>query len=346
MAVARHLELVVPGLLGPVTDADAVARLRPELPALAWLLARSDPATATAPETLAPIFDAFGVSGPDWPAAAPARLGEADGNSLDPGDRWWVRADPVHLRVDTTHARLFGTYALDLQADESAALIGRLNKLYANDGLVFEAPAPDRWYIGCPRASDLRAVTPDRVAGRNVDAFMPEGDDARGWRAWLNEVQMLLHDAPVNTDRERRGALPVNSVWLWGGGQCPSVSAGPDRVYAGEPVAVGLARLRGIPAESLGAAPWTGQWPTGDTLAFDARAGDPLVHGEIEAWLECLAALERERIAPVAEALRTGYLDTLTLAPGNGRRFRVTHRGLRRFWRRSRAWTDWLGTET
>ena len=278
MAAVRHLELVVPGLLGPVTDADAVARLRPDLPAL---LARADPVRGTAPESLAPIFDAFGISGPDWPAAAPARLGEADGNSVRLGERWWVRADPVHLRVDTTHARLFGAWALDLRAEESAALIERLNELYAGDGLVFEAPAPDRWYIACPRPSDLRAVTPDRVAGRNVDAFMPTGSDARAWRAWLNEVQMLLHDAPVNADRERRGALPVNSVWLWGGGQCPAVSDGPDRVYADEPVAVGLARLAGIPGESTGAAPWSGQWPEGNTLAVDARAVDPLVHGEM-----------------------------------------------------------------
>lgn len=345
MATSRHLELAVPGLLGPVTDADAVARLGLELPTLAWLLARADGAAGTGHESLAPVFDAFGVPGPDWPAAATARVGEADGHSVRLGERWWVRADPVHLRVDTTHARLFGAYALDLQADESAALIERLNGLFADDGLVFEAPAPDRWYIGCPRASDLRAVTPDRVAGRNVDAFMPEGSDARAWRAWLNEVQMLLHDAPVNQDRERRGALPVNSVWLWGGGQCPAVSVGPERVYADEPVAVGLARLAGTAGEPTGAAPWTGAWPAGNTLAVDARAVEPLVHGEIETWLECLAALERDRFVPLARGLRQGDLDTLTIAVGDGRRFRVTRPGLRRFWRRNRPWTDWLGAD-
>lgn len=346
MAPTRHLELVVPGLLGPVTDVDAVARLRPELPALAWLMARADPAAATAPESLAPVFDAFGVPGPDWPAAALARLGEADGDTVRLGERWWVRADPVHLRVDTTHARLFGPWSLELQADEAAALIERLNGLYADDGLVFEAPAPDRWYIGCPRSSDLRAVTLDRVAGRNVDAFMPEGRDAQAWRAWLNELQMLLHDAPVNTARERSGAFPVNSVWVWGGGPCPGVTAGPERVYADEPVALGLARLAGIPAASVDAAPWAGGWPERNTLAVDARAGDPLVHGEIETWLERLGALERDRIAPLARALREGRLDVLTIAPGDGRRFRITRRGLRRFWRRSRPWTDWLGTDT
>ena len=345
MATSRDLELAVPGLLGPVTDADAVARLGLELPTLAWLLARADGAAGTGHQSLAPVFDAFGVSGPDWPAAATARIGEADGVSVRLGERWWVRADPVHLRVDTTHARLFGAYALDLQADESAALIERLHGLFADDGLVFEAPAPARWYIGCPRAPDLRAVTPDRVAGRNVDAFMPEGRDARAWRAWLNEVQMLLHDAPVNQDRERRGALPVNSVWLWGGGQCPAVSVGPERVYADEPVAVGLARLAGIAGEPTGAAPWTGAWPAGNTLAVDARAVEPLVHGEIETWLECLAALERDRFVPLARGLRQGDLDTLTIAVGDGRRFRVTRPGLRRFWRRNRPWTDWLGAD-
>lgn len=346
MAASRHLQLIVPGLLGPVTDADAVARLRPELPALARLLARSDPAAGTSPESLAPVFDAFGIPGPFWPAAAAARVGEIDGDSVELGERWWIRADPVHLRVDMTHARLFGGYALDLQPEESAVLIERLNDLYAQDGLVFEAPAPDRWYIGCPRPSDLRAVTPDRVAGRNVDAFMPEGDDARAWRAWLNEVQMLLHDAPVNTARERRGALPVNSVWLWGGGQCPEITCAPERVHADEPVARGLAYLAGIPSLALTEAPWTGDWPEHSTLLFDGRARDPLVHGEIETWLERLDMLEREWIAPLMERLHGGSLKSVMLAPGDGRRFRITRGGLRRFWRRQRAWTDWLGTDT
>lgn len=346
MSRSRRLEFVVPGLLGPVTDADAVARLGLEVPSLARLLSRADAGTATRAEALAPVFEAFGVSGPDWPVAAVARLGESDGAGIGQGDRWWVRADPVHLRVDTTHARLFGGYALGLTAEETASLIERLNALYADDGLQFEAPAPDRWYIACPRASDLRVAPPDRVAGRNVDAFMPEGEDARAWRAWLNEVQMLLHEAPVNREREQRGALPVNSVWVWGGGRCPDIDAAPDRVWADEPAALGLARLAGIETADVPERPPTGAWPDGQTLVVDTRARDALVHGEIEAWLEHLAALERDWFAPLLAALQRGRMEHITLSPGDGRRLDVTRAGLRRFWRRNRSWTHWLGGDS
>jgi hypothetical protein len=35
-------------------------------------------------------------------------------------------------------------------------------------------------------------------------------------RSLVNELQMLLHEHPVNEGRAARGLPPVNSVWLWG----------------------------------------------------------------------------------------------------------------------------------
>lgn len=345
MKPSRRLELVVPCLLGPVTDADAVARLQPALPALAECLARGDRLAETGDDGLAPVFGAFGFGPAERPAAAVSRHGEADAERIATTDHWWLRADPVHLRVDTTHARLFGGYALQLESDEADRLVERLNAFFAEDGLVFEAPAADRWYLALERAQDLQVQPPDRVAGRNVDAFMPEGEDARAWRAWLNEVQMLLHDAPVNAERERRGALPVNSLWVWGGGSAPRPGEGPARVWSDDPVARGLARLAGVAVDRPPAHAPPGDWPAGTTLVMEPAAREALVHGDIEGWLECLAALERHWFAPALDALRARRLDELVIAPSDGRRFRVRRGALRRFWRRRRPWTHWLRSE-
>ncbi len=341
MSQARRLELVVPGLLGPVTDADAVARLQPDMPVLAELLARADRRDEAGDDGLAPVFAAFACADAGRPAAAASRLGEHDGEAVA-SRRWWLRADPVHLRVDTTHARLFAGYALELDEDEAARLVERLNAFFAADGLVFEAPVADRWYLGLEQPQDLHVQPPDRVAGRNVDAFMPEGEDARAWRAWLNEVQMLLHDAPVNSERAARGALPVNSLWVWGGGFAPAVAGAPARVWAHDPVALGLGRLAGAAVQPLPERASDRAWPQGTTLAVDTGARDALVHGDIEVWLQRLASLERDWLAPVAAALRARRLDELVLAPADGRRFRLRRKALHRFWRRRRAWTHWL----
>ena len=343
MPSPRRLELVVPGLLGPVTDADAVARLGLDLPILGRLLARARLRVDPDADGEGALLRPFGIAGPPWPTAAAARAGEVD--DADPGERWWLRADPVHLRVDTTHARLFGAHALDLSVDETAALVARLNEFFAADGLAFEAPAPDRWYLGFERAFDLDTHAPERVAGRNVDPFLPTGADARAWRSWLNEVQMLLHDAPLNAQRERRGALPVNSVWLWGGGIAPAAGTAPAHVWSDEPVTRGLARRAGVAWQRRPDGPGEVAFEPGTSLLVESGLVGPLVHGDIEGWLERLARLDRIWLSSLLERLRHGRLDRLDIVPGDGRRFTVTRVDLRRFWRRPRPWTRWLKEE-
>jgi len=50
---------------------------------------------------------------------------------------------------------------------------------------------------------------------------MPQGTDAMRCQAILNQVQMLLHEHPVNQMREVVEQVPVNSIWLSG---CASAS--------------------------------------------------------------------------------------------------------------------------
>lgn len=350
MAESRRLLLIVPGLLGPVPDPGALAALAPELPALGRLLSRADCERDGILGGEASICAAFGIEGPPWPVAAAARAGEDVSFDEQAAQRWWLRADPVHLRVDSSNARLFAGYALRLQAAEADQLVATLNAHFAADGLCFEAPAPDRWYLSLDQPAGLTTHSPAEVAGRNVDSFMPAGEDARVWRTRLNEAQMLLHEAEANSARERAGALPVNSIWLWGGGWTPRPSSGPGHVLADDALTRGLARLAASASaadreQSLGELPAHGvDWqPTaGTTLAVDWGLRDPLIHGEPEVWLEAIQRLEQDWFSPLLNRLQAGAFDELEMRPGDGRRFVISRRRLRRFWRRGRAWSSWL----
>ncbi len=177
MPATRRLQLIVPGLLGPVPDPQAMATLAPHCPALARLLARAQGTRDGVAGGEAAVCAAFGLAGPPWPVAAAARAGEAD---QVPVDRlWWLRADPVHLRIDTSQARLFAGYALDLQAQEAHQLVEALNAHFAVDGLHFEAPAPDRWYLGLDAAAEIDTYAPADVVGRRRcrPATMPESGE-------------------------------------------------------------------------------------------------------------------------------------------------------------------------
>jgi hypothetical protein len=160
------------------------------------------------------------------------------------------------------------------------------------------------------------------LAGKDIDAHLPGAP----WPALLNEIQMALHEHPVNERRE----VPVNSVWLWGAGALPASAAGPWRsVTADEPVALGLARLAGIRHRSppRTAHAWLAEMP---------EDGHHLV--ALEA---AHATLEADWFAPLLAALKSGRIGLLTLhAPEAGLTFEIARPDLRRFWRRARAVAD------
>jgi hypothetical protein len=343
MPSQRRARLIFPGLLGPVSDPNTVARIAQPLPALSRYLTRARRRDDAIADGEGATCAAFGVKGPPWPVASAARHGEAAPPAHGEAGSW-LRLDPVHLRVDANHARLFGPYVLDVTADEADALVGRLNEHLAADALQLEAPAPQRWYLPLAASPDLRTTPLPFVAGRNVNMFLPSGGDAGRWRGWLTELQMLLHDAPTNTARERAGRLPVNSVWAWGEGPAPRASAAPEAVLADEPLPRGLAALAGAQAFDLPTQAPT-DWLEGSTLVVDSSAREPLIHGEIEGWLEALSRIDAQWLEPVWAALVEGRLDAVELEAGDGRCFEATRAARYRFWRRERPWHTWLARE-
>ncbi|MDE0455740.1 MAG: hypothetical protein OXI15_00480, partial [Chromatiales bacterium] len=233
-----ELVLLVPGLLGPAVggsgDREAAQALVAglDLDALDRLLARAGHATKAAPaaddslEALA--FRAFGhlapPAGADWPVAALTALVDA---CADQGCGFRLRADPVHLRADIDDLVLFDASDIDLSPDEAVALARTVNDALGPHGPRIDAAHPHRWYVA-PDAPARIATTPlSRAAGARVSEALPRGPDAARWHRWMNEVQMALHECPVNVERERRGAVPVNSVWVWGAGSLPPAGDAP-----------------------------------------------------------------------------------------------------------------------
>jgi hypothetical protein len=181
------------------------------------------------------------------------------------------------------------------------------------------------------------------IAGEDVNAHLPSGQGASRWHALLNEIQMVLHAAPENEARERRGEPPVNSVWLWGAGVLPGGARAPWRsVSADDPVAIGLARLAGVVqhrlADDLQA--WIARAPEdGRHLIVLEQLREPHALGEGQRYAEQLQALEARWFEPLLAALRRGRIGMVTIHVPDGAQASSceTIRGdLRRFWRRAR----------
>ena len=136
----------------------------------------------------------------------------------------WIT--PCHWRVATDHVTMAHPRQLELDAEESQALLAAMQPFFQHDGIALEYDAPTRWLARGEVFRDLATASLDRVVGRTIDEWMPRAPQARLLRRLQQEMQMLLYTHEINEARGRTGLLPVNSFWVSGtGALAPSAAA-------------------------------------------------------------------------------------------------------------------------
>lgn len=329
-----QIHLVLPGLLWPsATLLGPAADLA--LPGLHQLLGFGQRHITDFEPFDRQIAHLFGLDADPLPLGTLRRLGEPDTMPVidDDAGGEWLCADPVNLSFAREHLLLGEFPADDISAAEADELIAALNENFADIGR-FDASTPTRWYVHLAQPTRARLFPLHDVVGRPIKHFLPEGDDARLWQRTLNEVQIVLHNHPVSQAREAAGRRPVNSLWFWGAGQMETAPRAPmAAIQASDPVSIGLARASGAPIT----APDVSRALAQDTLVVLDTLRRPSLQLDLGAWREGLVALERDWFAPLAQALRGGRLQQLTLsAPGDRStlQLRAGARDHWRFWRK------------
>ncbi|MGQ9686019.1 MAG: hypothetical protein ACUVT2_06895 [Thiobacillaceae bacterium] len=296
----RRLHILLDGLPGPDDPAGWLDR---HAPSLHTLLARGRalPGETSLSRALA---REFGL-GPDLPIA-PHTLA-MDG--LSPDDALWLRADPVCIQFHQDQLVPLGPERLDVQRDEADALIADLQGHFAAEGLVFHAPVPQRWYLRLNEGEALPEAEPlDAVEGLPLQYHLPRGPAAAVWHRRLNEVQMLLHDHPVNRAREADGRWPINGVWFWGGGRHVPLAPPPlKRLAARHVLAQALAGAAGMHCAE----------PEGLDALLGAEAAMVILElpawGDAERLTQALQQTEQRWFRPALSALRRGAIRSLGL---------------------------------
>ncbi|MDO8413281.1 MAG: phosphoglycerate mutase, partial [Gallionellaceae bacterium] len=166
--------------------------------------------------------------------------------------------------------------------------------------------------------------------------YLPQGPDALRWNKVFNEIQMLFFDHAVNRAREARGELPVNSVWLWGGGVLAQLRSPFSRVYGDSPLAAAFAQAANIPYT---ADRFTGLGNDGTVLIVWEDLRRALQQGDFYGWREAVQRLEKNVIAPLWQALAAGRIAQLTvdiLNTGSACRLELTRANVWKLWCRSK----------
>jgi hypothetical protein len=195
----------------------ALPRFAPDHP-LRQLLLRADRLADGSTGYLDGLGDHFPGAGSPLPAAALTR----DYLSGDAAGHGWLSADPAWVQPDINGVRLLACGQMQLSMADAQALAAPLNPVFGDAGMLLEITAPDRWHLRLARDSPLPAfAAPEQAMGEDLAQHLPQGPQGKRWRMLLNEVQILLHQHPLNAQRRAQGQSPVNSVWLWGGGVLP-----------------------------------------------------------------------------------------------------------------------------
>jgi hypothetical protein len=169
----------------------------------------------------------------------------------------WALMTPVHLAVGSDGVDVLPPAALNLSESDATRFVALLRELWPeNEGWQWRLLDAQRWAIGHATALDgLSAASFERAAGRPIEPWLPE---SRTLRRWQNEAQMLMHGHALNAEREARGELVVNSVWI-----------------------ADIGRSNGRRAD----------------VTVDARLTEPLLNGDLAAWAEAWQRLDAGPLA-------------------------------------------------
>ncbi|GAA5183658.1 hypothetical protein GCM10025771_35780 [Niveibacterium umoris] len=306
-----HATIVLPGLRYEAPD--AISALRSiSLPGLSWLVGHSRLSTGTTSTSTRAFASTFGMQKAG--TAVLRRAGEA-GLPLPQAGEIWLCADPVGLHFARDQMILTDPRTLALSQDETVAL-GSALRVALKDVGDFTLVTPERGYLKLREPAQVRFSDLLDVAGRPVALFLPEGDDTKRWGRIVNEVQVSLHDHPVNRARENTGSRLVNSLWFWGEGplegEAKSTAA---RVFSDNPVGSGLARLAGKDAAPLTEFATTPA--DGDSLLLIDALDAPARFRDTTRWLDALIVLEAQLFAPLAAQMQRREIKQARItAPG------------------------------
>lgn len=291
---------------------------------------------------------------PSAPVSAAGCIGTLAGEADSERGGVWLHAEPVHFVAGMNRLTFLGLEgAARVTGAERAALQSLLADHLQASGLALRVC--DDWLIHSPRPVSVQTSCPDAAAANELEEVMPRGADASRLRRLMTELQMLLHEHPVNQARARRDLPAINSIWLWGAGAMPLArgSATPLPVALGQSAFLrGLYQLQSQECQSPQAGARAVQPVPGDGSDLAAVAAPRVVAviesgdlrgGDLEAAGDELAevdALEQRWLAPLARALAAGKLGRLDLVL-DGWHCDVSRGHLRRFWRKSLPPARW-----
>ncbi len=316
-----------------------------------------------------------------WRSWLAASLGREDLAAASPGavaahvaalssrefqtEAWAWLADPLHLTASLTSVHLGPDGLLRLDEPDQVELCRAFAAAFAESGYALVPTRSGRFLAIGPAPPDaVRTMDPARCLGSTITDAIPQGRAAGALRRLGAEIEMWLHEHPLNARRERAGRPPISTLWLWGGGppvapnegkavvrdEGKAIARGEEAAFArdrsratiligDDPYVEGLSHLVGLACEpaacSLASVAST---PERAVVQLELFSGgtDAQTGGTSVMPIHSIEALDRAWIEPALERLARRELERLEVV-ANDRRVSMRPRDRWKRWRRPRA---------
>src|SRR4051794_22171323 len=147
-------------------------------------------------------------------AAAIARSAPTHAQSGPTKNVAWM-ATPMHLIAGMTSVHVDRRSILRLDAADQTTLAADFQRVFHDSGFHLQPLEAGDFLMLGPEMPRAETREPARALGGRMGQ---QADSSIALRRLGAEIEMWLHDHPINDTRRRRGELPVTSLWLWGAG--------------------------------------------------------------------------------------------------------------------------------
>ncbi len=152
---------------------------------------------------------------PDWPLAQLLYLAEPKDAKHQTSKNNLIIAQPVHLALQRDSLGLESQ--ITLTADDYSTLTQYFNHFFVEEGITFIPSITQQyWFLQTAEPWHLTTHPIQAALYHSIQGFMPQGQHAQTLRQVMNQVQMLMHEHPINLQRIADGLPEINSVWFSG----------------------------------------------------------------------------------------------------------------------------------
>jgi hypothetical protein len=296
-----HIDLVIPGLFNLPLEEFAPDFLASNLPSLNKILSHSNSIPNDQHDFESIIAGSLGLTGRQTLPFAQAFV---EGEKVD-NLHQYLLCRTIHLKADMHNALVIPLDNNSVNEDGSSLVLEDLQAFFSEDCEL--KPLENGLWLMRLKNCEPSDCYPHylSVIGRKANQFIEQSKQALPWYKLMNEMQMFMHQHPINQNRLTTGLLPINSLWFWGAGEKPKFDDSKTQWFCDDEQLIRFADSSNIRHQSLDQLAQTKS--TENTIVIDLSLLEALKTSSSDNLQSKLEILEKTVFKPAMILFRSSH---------------------------------------